>query len=124
VTLRDLHQNTYITTINSLVQPPKKALGRASRGARLAGHVPPGPPLSVPANTTFQNTALVLRRLVCTNMNSIYTWYYHILFTYDHRILRTRLPVRSALFKQDTGGLVVRWVTTSESPLLYVFAFV
>ena len=41
--------------------------------------------------------------------------------TYDHRILRTRLPVRSALFKQDTGGLVVRWVTTSESPLLYVF---
>jgi hypothetical protein len=41
--------------------------------------------------------------------------------TYDHTILRARLPVRSALFKQDTGGLVVRWVTTSESPLLYVF---
>jgi hypothetical protein len=34
----------------------------------------------------------------------------------------TRLPVRSALFKQRTGGLVVRWVTTSEYPLLYVFA--
>jgi hypothetical protein len=33
-----------------------------------------------------------------------------------------RLPVRSALFKQRTGGLVVRWVTTSEYPLLYVFA--
>ncbi|KAF1365423.1 hypothetical protein EJ07DRAFT_95129, partial [Lizonia empirigonia] len=31
------------------------------------------------------------------------------------------LPVRSALFKQRTGGLVVRWVTTGESPLLYVF---
>jgi hypothetical protein len=44
--------------------------------------------------------------------------------TYDHRILKTRLPVRSALFKQDTGGLVVRWVTTSESPLLYVFAII
>ena len=43
--------------------------------------------------------------------------------TYDHRILRTRLPVRSAIYKQDTGGLVVRWVTTSESPLLYVFDF-
>jgi hypothetical protein len=42
-------------------------------------------------------------------------------FTYDHRILRIRLPVRSAIYKQDTGGLVVRWVTTSESPLLYVF---
>ena len=33
----------------------------------------------------------------------------------------TRLPLRSALLKQNTGGLVVRWVTTSESPLLYVF---
>jgi hypothetical protein len=42
--------------------------------------------------------------------------------TYDHRTLKTRLPVRSALFKQRTGGLVVRWVTTGESPLLYVFA--
>lgn len=41
--------------------------------------------------------------------------------TYDHRTLKTRLPVRSALFKQRTGGLVVGWVTTSESPLLYVF---
>jgi hypothetical protein len=40
---------------------------------------------------------------------------------YSHRTLRTRLPVRSALFKQRTGGLVVRWVTTSEYPLLYVF---
>jgi hypothetical protein len=41
--------------------------------------------------------------------------------TFDHRTLRTRLPVRSALFKQRTGGLVVRWVTTSEYPLLNVF---
>jgi hypothetical protein len=47
---------------------------------------------------------------------------YALSVTYDHRILRTWLPVRSALIKQDTGGLVVRWVTTSESPLLYVFA--
>ena len=36
--------------------------------------------------------------------------------------MRIRLPVRSAIYKHDTGGLVVRWVTTSESPLLYVFA--
>jgi hypothetical protein len=43
--------------------------------------------------------------------------------TFDHRTLRTRLPVRSALFKQRTGGLVVRWVTTSEYPLLNVFDF-
>jgi hypothetical protein len=43
--------------------------------------------------------------------------------TYDHRIMNTRLPVRSALFKHDTGGLVVKWVTISESLLLYVFLF-
>ncbi|OAL06399.1 hypothetical protein IQ06DRAFT_362716 [Phaeosphaeriaceae sp. SRC1lsM3a] len=43
------------------------------------------------------------------------------IFTYDHRMLKTRLPVRSALFKQRTGGLVVKSVTISESPLLYVF---
>jgi hypothetical protein len=42
-------------------------------------------------------------------------------FTYDHRTLKTGLPVRSALLKQRTGGLVVRWVTTSEYLLLYVF---
>ncbi|KAH4994515.1 hypothetical protein HBI77_208610 [Parastagonospora nodorum] len=45
-------------------------------------------------------------------------------FTYDHRTMRTRLPVRSAIYKHRTGGLVVRWVTTGESPLLYVFAVV
>ncbi|KAF1829069.1 hypothetical protein BDW02DRAFT_510821, partial [Decorospora gaudefroyi] len=43
--------------------------------------------------------------------------------TYNHRILKTALPVRSAVLKQDTGGLVVRWVTTSASPLLYVLFF-
>jgi hypothetical protein len=41
-------------------------------------------------------------------------------FTYDHRTMKTELPVRSAVLKHRTGGLVVRWVTTSESPLLYV----
>jgi hypothetical protein len=54
---------------------------------------------------------------------SIYFLLDSITFTYDHRTLKTRLPVRSALFKQRTGGLVVRWVTTSEYPLLYVFIF-
>jgi hypothetical protein len=44
--------------------------------------------------------------------------------TFDHRTLRTRLPVRSALFKQHTGGLVVRWMTTGESPLLNVFLLI
>ncbi|KAH4060128.1 hypothetical protein HBI37_193000 [Parastagonospora nodorum] len=43
--------------------------------------------------------------------------------TYDHRTMKTRLPVRSAIYKHRTGGLVVKWVTISESPLLYVFTF-
>ncbi|KAF2449342.1 hypothetical protein P171DRAFT_350458, partial [Karstenula rhodostoma CBS 690.94] len=33
------------------------------------------------------------------------------------------LPVRSAIYKQCTGGSVIAWVTSSESPLLYVFVF-
>jgi hypothetical protein len=46
-----------------------------------------------------------------------------ISFTYDHRFENIALPVRSAVLKLVTGGLVVRWVTTSESPLLYVLQF-
>ncbi|EYE90337.1 hypothetical protein EURHEDRAFT_510925 [Aspergillus ruber CBS 135680] len=41
--------------------------------------------------------------------------------TYDHRVWRTGLPVRSAVLKPHAGRLVVGWVTTSESRLLYVF---
>jgi hypothetical protein len=29
--------------------------------------------------------------------------------------VKARLPVRSALYKKDTSGLVVRWMTTSKS---------
>ncbi len=42
--------------------------------------------------------------------------------TYDHSFRIIALPVRSAVLKPVNGGLVVRWVTTGESPLLYVFA--
>ena len=45
-------------------------------------------------------------------------------FTYDHREWKTGLPVRSAVLKPLAGWLVVGWVTTSESQLLYVFAVV
>jgi hypothetical protein len=55
-------------------------------------------------------------------MRDFIIWKNPVFFTYDHRTLNITLPVRSALYKQCTGGLVVRWVTTSESPLLYVFA--
>ena len=49
---------------------------------------------------------------------------FHVRFgTYDHRVWRTGLPVRSAVLKPHAGKLVVRWVTTSESLLLYVFVF-
>ena len=55
----------------------------------------------------------------------ITTYSFNVKFssTYDHRILKIELPVCSAVLKQDTGELVVRWVTTGEYPLLYVFAF-
>ena len=43
--------------------------------------------------------------------------------TYDHRVWKTGLPVRSAVLKPHAGRLVVGWVTTSESRLLYVFFF-
>src|SRR5438034_11585061 len=41
--------------------------------------------------------------------------------TYDHRVWKTGLPVRSDVLKPHAGRLVVGWVTTSESRLLYVF---
>ena len=43
--------------------------------------------------------------------------------TYDHRVWKIGLPVRSAVLKPHAGWLVVGWVTTSESRLLYVFSF-
>ena len=41
--------------------------------------------------------------------------------TYDHRLRKTGHPVRSAIHKPQIDRLVVGWVTTSESRLLYVF---
>src|SRR5258708_21809131 len=41
--------------------------------------------------------------------------------TYDHRVWKIGLPVRSAVLKPHAGRLVVGWVTTSESLLLYVY---
>ena len=43
--------------------------------------------------------------------------------TYDHMHLTARDPVRSPIYKQVTAGLVVASVTSSESPVLYVFGF-
>jgi hypothetical protein len=41
-------------------------------------------------------------------------------YTYGHSQLKTGHPVRSAIHKQLNGRLVLRWVTTWESLLLYV----
>jgi hypothetical protein len=46
------------------------------------------------------------------------------LCTYGHSQLKTGHPVRSAIHKQLNGRLVLRWVTTWESLLLYVLSFV
>src|SRR5690242_18661428 len=70
------------------------------------------------------NIEIVISLMDKTLSLRIFTYYFEGSSTYDHRTLKTRLPVRSALFKQRTGGLVVRWVTTSEYPLLYVFCFI
>ncbi|KAH0363842.1 hypothetical protein KCU65_g7113, partial [Aureobasidium melanogenum] len=43
--------------------------------------------------------------------------------TYGHSQLKTGHPVRSAIHKQLNGRLVLRWVTTWESLLLYVLIF-
>ncbi|KAG9512442.1 hypothetical protein KCV07_g9426, partial [Aureobasidium melanogenum] len=40
-----------------------------------------------------------------------------------HSQLKTGHPVRSAIHKQLNGRLVLRWVTTWESLLLYVLYF-
>lgn len=57
----------------------------------------------------------------CSNALLLYILFSKVTSTYNHRILKIALPVRSAVLKQDTGGLVVAWVTSSEYPLLYVF---
>ena len=43
--------------------------------------------------------------------------------TYDHTSKKTRDPVRSPIDKLERAGSVLRWVTTGESPVLYVFFF-
>ena len=43
--------------------------------------------------------------------------------TYDHILLKTRDPVRSPIYKQQRAELVLGSVTTWESSVLYVFAF-
>ncbi|KAJ5243801.1 hypothetical protein N7489_003897 [Penicillium chrysogenum] len=56
------------------------------------------------AHSPFRPVALRLHFIIPSNM-----------------VWKTGLPVRSAVLKPHAGELVVGWVTTSESSLLYVF---
>jgi hypothetical protein len=45
-----------------------------------------------------------------------------MIITYGHSQLKAGHPVRSAIHKQLNGRLVLRWVTTWESLLLYILS--
>ena len=63
---------------------------------------------------------------MCAHKGKIAEIYSELVFvpnTYEHRKWKTGLPVRSAVLKPLAGRLVVGWVTTSESRLLYVITF-
>ena len=55
--------------------------------------------------------------------NETYTILYALAVTYDHRNRKISHPVCSGIYKPVTGRSVVRWVTTGEYLLLYVFGF-
>ena len=44
-----------------------------------------------------------------------------IMTTYGHRSVGTDDPVRSRVLNHGIAGLVLTWVTSRESPVLYVF---
>jgi hypothetical protein len=72
-------------------------------------------------------TCLARVDLLCDRPDSQYAsyvfWEKDKTSTYGHSQLKTGHPVRSAIHKQLNGRLVLRWVTTWESLLLYVLCF-
>ncbi|KAJ0144746.1 putative quinate permease [Fusarium oxysporum f. sp. albedinis] len=64
---------------------------------------------------------LVKRLIACMESVGLCTVQRAPLSTYDHTCRKIRDPVRSPIVKPVRGGSVVGSVTTSESPLLYVF---
>jgi hypothetical protein len=81
-----------------------------------------------PVQHLWQGFILTILELGLTNSESGHREYTNQYFvipsTYDHRVWKTGLPVRSAVLKPHAGWLVVGWVTTSESQLLYVFLLI
>ena len=82
--------------------------------SRLVMHFPD---ITAPLNCIHANHRVLNGRL----HSSFIIFSYLSPSTYDHRVWKTGLPVRSAVLKPHAGRLVVGWVTTSESRLLYVF---
>ena len=48
----------------------------------------------------------------------VYYLFKHNNFSYGHRMMNARLPVRSAIFKHHIARLVLQWVTMRESRVL------
>jgi hypothetical protein len=70
-----------------------------------------------------KNEGSVLRSLVSATLLYVLVVIFQQFYnpsTYGHSQLKTGHPVRSAIHKQLNGRLVLRWVTTWESLLLYV----
>ena len=59
-------------------------------------------------------------RCACLKMHWVIDSKENVVCTYGHSQLNTGHPVRSAIHKQLNGRLVLRWVTTWESLLLYI----
>ena len=94
--------------------PPERRAGmRARKGWGDAWVLAPSPPSAKPARTGRCRPRPPAYMYSARRPSG----------TYDHRSQRTEDPVRSPELKLRTGGLVVRWVTTCEYPLLYVLPF-
>ncbi|KAH0264210.1 hypothetical protein KCU91_g12214, partial [Aureobasidium melanogenum] len=108
----------------------------ASRSRGPTGGPPPSKPTMIRMNPKSKNLhqAFAIReenqrrqRAYERQMDAYYGAHnlYHIvdqsriIYTYGHSQLKTGHPVRSAIHKQLNGRLVLRWVTTWESLLLY-----
>ena len=83
----------------------------AGRHSRLASHQPEGLAFHVASNNRPSQ--------LCFDIAVFYGVFFNP-STYGHSQLKTGHPVRSAIHKQLNGRLVLRWVTTWESLLLYV----
>jgi hypothetical protein len=93
--------------------PACGAVGISSLGAVMSDGTAEGEPVR-----GIHYLAVSLR----CRMNSVDIMVHHlppsVLYSYGHRTLKSRLPVRSALVKQCIARLVLWWVTTWESLVL------